>query len=98
MTLRNLSKYAVAAICLVAGVAGGSAFTATTADAKPTPQQAPKAVELPIPHCATEDGGPQKVCIWDSAVDGNKTPAAPNNVVFLYVTRPGQDPEAIRLK
>lgn len=92
MTLRIKAIYAAVPLALAIGFAGGS--VATPADAKPKPKPA----SLPIPHCATEDGGPQRVCIWDSAVDGNKTPAAPNNVVFLYVSRPGQDPEAIRLK
>jgi hypothetical protein len=50
-----------------------------------------------LPHCAVEDGGPQPVCIWDSAVDGNGQPA-PDNVVILYVTRPGEDPIGYRLK
>ncbi|HEY9415922.1 MAG TPA: hypothetical protein VIQ30_14255 [Pseudonocardia sp.] len=94
MTLRNMSRYAAGAVALAVAFAGG--IIAAPADAKPRPK--PAQVGPAIPHCATEDGGPQQVCIWDSAVDGNKTPAAPNNVVFLYVSRPGQDPEAIRIK
>lgn len=90
MTLRNMSKYVAAALILAAGLAGGSA--ASPADAKPKP------AESPIPHCLAEDGGPQPVCIWDSAVDGNGLPAAPHNVVILYVSRPGADPEAHRIK
>lgn len=89
MTLRNMSKYAVAALVLAAGLVGVSAAA---------PAAKPKPAESLIPHCLVEDGGPQRVCIWDSAVDGNRQPAAPNNVVILYVSRPGQDPEAIRLK
>lgn len=92
MTLRNMSKYAVAALVLAAGLVGVSAAAAPAAKPKPQP------AESLIPHCLVEDGGPQRVCIWDSAVDGNRKPAAPNNVVILYVSRPGQDPEAIRLK
>ncbi|WP_112678844.1 hypothetical protein [Micromonospora saelicesensis] len=90
MTLNRNAAIAVAA--LLAGLVGGSAAPAL---AKPKPA-AP--VESLIPHCATEDGGPQQVCVWDSAVDGNGQPAAPHNVVILYVGRPGQDPEAFRLK
>lgn len=93
MTLRSTLKYAaVAALFLTAGMAAGT----TTASATPAPVRQP--VESLIPHCLAEDGGPQQVCVWDSAVDGNRTPAAPNNVVILYVSRPGQDPEAFRLK
>lgn len=97
MMLRNMSRYAAAtAVALAVGLAGGSVGTAALA--KPTPVKQPTPAELLIPHCATEDGGPQRVCIWDSAVDGNRQPAAPNNVVILYVSHPGQDPEEIRLK
>lgn len=86
MTLRNMSRYAAAAaVALAVGLTGGSIGTAAPA-------------EQLIPHCAAEDGGPQRVCIWDSAVDGNRQPAAPNNVVILFVSHPGQDPEEIRLK
>lgn len=94
MNLPSTKHAAIAAVALLAGLAGGSAAPAL---AKPKPA-APASVESLIPHCAAEDGGPQQVCIWDSAVDGNGQPAAPNNVVILYVSRTGQDPEAFRLK
>lgn len=93
MTLRTTSKYVAAALVLALGLAGGSAMAPAAAKPKPaTP------AETLIPHCLAEDGGPQPVCIWDSAVNGNGQPAAPNNVVILYVTRAGQDPQALRLK
>lgn len=93
MNLRTLSGYAAVAVVLAVGLAGGSAALPATAKPKPAPVPA----EL-IPHCLAEDGGPQQVCIWDSATDGNGQPAAPHNVVILYVSRPGQDPEQFRLK
>lgn len=91
----TLSKHtAIAVAALLAGLVGGSAAPAL---AKPTPAKSAP-VESLIPHCLVEDGGPQQVCVWDSAVDGNGTPAAPDNTVILYVSRPGEDPEAFRLK
>jgi hypothetical protein len=83
-----LQRIAAAAVLIGAGfLGGGSAPAASAAPTTPV-----------IPHCLVEDGGPQPVCIWDSAVDGNRQPAAPNNVVILYVSRPGDDPAAYRLK
>ncbi|WP_371409728.1 hypothetical protein OG423_14075 [Micromonospora zamorensis] len=91
--LRNVSTIAGVALALGAVLAAGSASAPATA----TPQR-PQPAEQLIPACLAEDGGPQPVCIWDSAVSGNGLPAAPKNVVILYVSRPGQDPEAFRLK
>lgn len=91
MTIRALAKYAAAAAVLAVTFAGGT-FTAN-ALASPDEPQTPQ-----IPHCQAEDGGPQPVCIWDSAVDGNGTPSGGDRVVILYVSRPGQDPQAYRLQ
>lgn len=89
MTIRALPKYAAAIALAAAAFAVGTLTTSAAASTPDRPQ---------VPHCGSEDGGPQPVCIWDSAVDGNGTPAAPNNTVILYISRPGQDSEAIRLK
>jgi hypothetical protein len=89
MRLQTVSRIAAAVALIAAGLLVGGPSATSAAPSRPAET---------IPHCLAEDGGPQPVCVWDSAVDGNGAPAAPNNVVILYVTTPGQDPVAHRIK
>lgn len=96
MRLQIAYRLATSAALLVVGAGFGAAGVVLASPDTPT-RPVETATEQ-IPHCEYEEGGPQPVCIWDSAVDGNGLPAAPDNVVILYVTAPGQEPVPYYLK